>query len=198
MNYNELKIAVKNYFHRGDIEARIPTCIQLAEAFLFRELSVVPIQKKASGTTTDGLIALPDDWKSTARLSAFAYGVEYVLDYGRVGDDATDQGGIPNSYVAEGSNLRIFPNAGTGTEYTLYYTPRLAALSESNPTNWLLENAFDLYFYASALHVASDIRDGNEAAKLEPVVYRLLESARRMSETHGIPSMGKLQIKARR
>ena len=78
------------------------------------------------------------------------------------------------------------------------YFPGVSALSNSNTTNWLETNAPDLYFYATALEAARDIRDQQEVVNLAPMVAGLIESIRRASERKGQPSTGSLQIKPRR
>ena len=119
-----------------------------------------------------------------------------TLDY--KAQDYTPTGQVyPEQYALESNQLRIW-GAYTGQAYKLYYTPNLAALSDSNTTNWLDTNAPDLYLYATALEAAKYIRDQQEVANLTPMVAALIDSIRRASERKGQPSTGSLQIKPRR
>lgn len=198
MTYNDLQAAVSAYFHRSDLLVRMPAFIKLAEASLFRELNIKALGASLSGTTTNGLITLPADFKAVVRLTVTSGGVESALLYLPAQDGYVAQGSTPDSYAIEGNTLRLFPFAGTGTAYTLYYTPNIQALSGTVTTNWLLDNAFDLYLYATALQVAADLRDAAETAKLTPIVGSLIDSVRRLSERLGQPTMGGLQIRVRR
>jgi hypothetical protein len=100
-----------------------------------------------------------------------------------------------NQYSFEAGGIRLF-GSGNGTAYNLYYTPVIEPLSDDNTTNWLLDNAPDLYLYASALEAAIYIRDTELMQVLSSMTGGLIESVRRLSERKFIPS-GSLQIKAR-
>ena len=52
MNYTDLKNAIVNYTHRDDLTAKLPTFIQLAEAYIFRELSLNEIEISVTSTTS--------------------------------------------------------------------------------------------------------------------------------------------------
>jgi hypothetical protein len=100
-------------------------------------------------------------------------------------------------YVLENNKLRLF-GTSTGQAYTLYYTPKMGALSDSNTTNWLLANASDLYLYASSLEAARYMRDQAQEDKLSIMVAPLIDSIKRYTERKGQPTSGSLQIRTRR
>jgi hypothetical protein len=196
MNYATLQTDAADYLHRTDLTAKMPGFIALAESTIFRELHVKDMAVSVAGTTTGEYATLPADFGTVQRVTAVAGGSEYSLDY--KSQDYTPTGQTyPNQYALENNKLRIW-GASTGQAYTLYYIPNLAALSNSNSTNWMLDNAPDLYLYATALEAAKYIRDQQEVATLTPIVGVLIDSVRRASERKGQPATGSLQIKPRR
>lgn len=197
MNYTELQAAITSYFKRGDITSRIPAWIQLAEAFLFREISPKSISVSVSGVTAGGLIALPADFDAVIRLTTAGNGSEWNLDYIAAPDEYAQAGDYPKGYSVEGASLRLHPPAGDGTAYTLHYTPKLLSLSVIG-TNWLSINGADLYLYASALQGAGEMKNDSEIARLGPIVQRLLEAVRSYATKTGQPQSSGMQVKPRR
>ena len=196
MNYSELKTLVADSIHRTDLTAKIPTFIALAEAFLFRELSIRSLEIAVPGTTTGGLIALPADCASVGRVTVLHSGREIALDYGTQADNHVSAGGIPKGYTLETGGLRL-GNAGTGYSYTIYYTPRIVALSDAAPTNWLLTNAPDLYSCAAQLEAVKYTQNPELIAARGADLIPLLDSVQRLTKRTGQPQRGSMQIKTR-
>ena len=197
MNYADLKAGIASYLHRSDLTNLIPTFIGLAEASIFRELHIKELQVSTTVTTTDGYAPLPADFGSVSRLVLTKDGRTYTLDYSTVQDEPTTVSGYPNYYALENNKLHIF-GTGTGDTFTLFYIPKIDPLSDTVTTNWLLDNAYDLYLYAGALEGAKHIRDDAEISKLSAVISPLLDSVKRYAERRGQPATGSLQIKPRR
>lgn len=195
MNYTDLQTNIANYLHRADIADKVPGFIALAEAFIFRELQVKELELITTGTTTGEYADLPTDFGSVSRISVNTNGYEYSLDYKAQAESTTKA--VPDTYALENNKLRIW-GAGTGQAYTLYYTPRIEALSATVATNWILDNAHDLYFYASVLEGAKHVRNQGEIDKITPQIPMLLESVRNFARRKGMPNVGSLQIKPRR
>lgn len=196
MNYTELQAQVAAYLHRTDLTAQIPTFIGLAESFLFREINVKELQTTATITTTGEYATLPADFAALSKIEVTVDGVTYPLDY--QSQPETSTGTVrPSKYAFEKGQIRIF-GAGTGTTGTLYYMPKVEALSGTNPTNWILDNAPDLYLYASAMEGAKYIRDVEQAAALAGYVSGAMDTVKKFSERKGQPLTSSLQIKVRR
>jgi hypothetical protein len=196
MTYATLQTGVADYLHRTDLTSKMPTFVTLAESVLFRELSIRDMAVSVDLTTTGEYCDLPADFGDVVKLTVTYGSTETPLDYKSPPYSWTGTS-HPESYTLESNQLRIF-GAGTGFAFKLYYTPKIQALSDVNTTNWLLENAYDLYFYAVALEAAKWTRDQAEEAKLSAVVGALLDSVRRASERKGLPATASLQIKPRR
>ena len=196
MNYSELQANIATYLHRTDLATVIPTFIQLAEGYLFRELSPPETEIVATGSTVSGYAVLPADFGSLQRLTVTSGGVTRALEYIALANVGTEVQQAPGYYTFEAGKLRIY-GTSTGQPYTLHYLPNMGALSDTNTSNWLLANAPDLYLYASCLEGAKYIRDDQEGIKLQTIVTAMTDSVRRMAERKGIPAAGPLQIKVR-
>lgn len=195
MTYSDLKTAIADFLHRTDLTTQIPNFIERAEAALFREINVKDLRVSTTGTTTGEYVTLPADFSEVVRLTCTYSGTEYDLDYGSQPVDYTMT--APKYFALENNKLRIF-GSSTGQAYTLYYTPKVAALSASNTTNWLLTNAPDLYLYASSLEAARYSRDDQLEAKLGAMLDPLIDGIKRYIERKGQPTSGSLQIRPRR
>jgi hypothetical protein len=194
MTYSELKTEIADYLHRTDLTTPIPMFIERAEAVLFRELNIKDLRISVAGTTTGQYADLPADFSEVVRVTATYAGTEYDLDYGSQPIDYTVT--APKQYALENNKLRIF-GTSTGQTYTLYYTPKIAALSDTNTSNWILANAPDLYLYASTLEAARYLRDPVLEEKLTSIVVPLMDSIKRYTERKGQPTSGSLQIRPR-
>ncbi len=195
MIYSELKTAIADFLHRTDLTTQIPQFIERAEAALFREINIKDLRVSVAGTTTGQYADLPTDFSEVVRVTATYSGTEYDLDYGSQPIDYTMT--APAYYALENNKLRIF-GTSTGQAYTLYYTPKVTALSDSNTSNWILANAPDLYLYASSLEAARYMRDAALEDKLNMLVAPLVDSIKRYTERKGQPTSGSLQIRPRR
>lgn len=198
MNYTDLKAEVARYLHRTDLNSQIPTFIGMAEAAIFRELDVRELQTTATLTISGEVASLPLDFGSLVKLEGVAGGTAYALDYQSKPERSTsDPNAAPTVYAFEAGKIRVF-GAGDGTTFTLSYTPKITALSNSNATNWLLDNAPDLYLFASCLEGAKYVRAGDLAQALTGMVAEKLDAVRRLIERKTMPSNSGLQVKVRR
>ena len=194
MSYATLKTDVADYLHRTDLTAKMASFITLAEYSLFREIQVKDTELIVAGVTVGQYGDLPADFGKVSRITATVGDSEYNLDY--KSPDFSTTLAYPNAYALENNKIRIF-GSSTGQTYTLYYIPKLVPLSDST-TNWLHDNAYDLYVYATALEACKYTRDGQELANLMPIVSNLIDSVRRSSERKGQPVNGSMQIIPRR
>jgi hypothetical protein len=195
--FDSLKARIASYMHRDDLTDEIPTFISLAESYLVREMQIKELQVSTTLTTTGEYAALPSDFGTVSRLVMTQGGWTWNLDYASDPAMVTSTNTQPTRYALENGQVRIFC-AGTGTQATLYYLPAIVPLSVSNTSNWLTENAADLYLYASCLEAAKWMRDDQQAAALAGLVSGALDNVKKFAERRGLPSTGSLQMKVRR
>jgi hypothetical protein len=62
--------------------------------------------------------------------------------------------GRPRLHALSGESLRVAPAPAGATDVELTYYRKLPALSASQPSNWLLAAAPDVYLYGSLLEAA--------------------------------------------
>jgi hypothetical protein len=64
----------------------------------------------------------------------------------RLGDDAT---GTPRFYTVSGTTFIVYPEPDETYSARLFYWAKPAALSDSDPTNWILQYHPDVYLYGA-------------------------------------------------
>ena len=194
MNYTTLKALVADYLHRTDLTDKLATFISLAESLLFREINVKALEVEVTGTATGGSITLPADLATMGRITVSYAGLTHALDYASQPSSYT--AGVPASYTLEGGLLKMDSTASHA--YTLYYTPKIEPLSDGNTTNWLLDNAPDLYLCAAQLEGAKYVKDDAGMASLGSMMAPLLDSVQRLTQRTGQPTRGGMQVRPRR
>jgi hypothetical protein len=151
--YAELQTAIANWLGgRTDLTSRITEWIALFEARFNRVMRTREMEARYTATLAQ-YMATPTSFAGFRRLQIDTSPVqvlelkspEWIAD--NYPSPAT---GRPKVYAVIGSEIQFAPAPDSST-YTLagvYYT-RLAALSASNTTNWLLTYHPDLYLYGS-------------------------------------------------
>jgi hypothetical protein len=185
--YSELQTAVQNWLDDTGanvlLAARVQEFIALAEADISRRLRTRENLGTATGNTTEGTatLALPSDFGGVfvltlatddgdKALRQIAPGVALDAYYAY-------QSGEPTHYTIEGSNVRLFPTPDAVYTYTLRYWQRLAALSGTNTSNWLLAAHPDAYLFGSLvqaeLYNVNDPRVPLWQAKYEAAIEQI-------------------------
>lgn len=196
MTYSELKASIANYVHREDLTDMIPTFISMAEGYLFREISPPETESVVTGATVAGYAVLPSDFGTLAKLTVNYNGATRNVEYLALASYSDSADATPGYYTFEAGKLRIY-GTSTGQAYTLHYIPSMAPLSDSAPSNWLLNKAPDLYLHAGCLEASKYTLDAAEQSRLEPIVTALVDSVRRYAERKGVPASGPMRITPR-
>ena len=163
-NYVELQAAGANYLARDDLSARIPEFIALTEAKLNRLLFVPQMEVRSTATVDINadepeFISLPTDFQTMrrVRLSSvlgkprlnFVTGTQIDdIRYSR--DNMTGQ---PAYFSIVGTEMELLPTPAQAYTLEMVYRATLPPLA-SNPTNWLLTMAPDIYLYGMLLEAA--------------------------------------------
>jgi hypothetical protein len=154
-DYATLVTAISDYLARSDLTSYIPNFLQNAQTKIYRSLRLRSMETTLSGTMSGGVLALPDDYlqlkyaylDTSPKVFLERTSPETIYTKYRAGN----RSGRPLDIAREGSNF-IFgplPDSDYAVGGVYYSLPEL--LSESNPTNWFLENASDVLLYASLL-----------------------------------------------
>lgn len=160
--YAALQSAIADFLMRDDLTAAIPTFISLAEASFSRTLRDWRMEKRATAAFNEPFELLPLDWLETIRLSLQDNGpLQLVSPQDMMKLKAqTWQTGDPRFFTHTAGQIELFPapSAETGTGELVYFGA-IPALSNDDPSNWLLATAPDLYLYGSLLHTAPYLKD---------------------------------------
>jgi len=197
--YAELQTELISLSHRSDLATILPTLIGLAEAEVFRELSLRGIETSATGATSGETLAIPADADSVQRIEIESGGYKYTLSYTSPNGIETLTGSTdrPQRFLFENGSIRLIPAPNGSYTYTIFYVPKLTALSDSNPTNWLLTNHHDVYVKASLVQIHKHTRNAEQAALVGNDLVTALGSVQRSDERKRFPSTGGMQIKPR-
>ena len=154
--YADLKASLANWLHRADLEALIPDFIRLAEIQMNADVSSRSMETKVVLTATagDANLDLPGDVLDIRRLQVLG-SFNRVLIY-RSADEVAQENplsrsGVPEVFMVHGSSLELAPIPDSNYSIELLYFQRIPALSDANPTNWLLTICPNAYLYGALL-----------------------------------------------
>lgn len=164
--YSELKTAIANWVNRTDLTDRIPEFIALCEQVLAndpepQDPSVMPgvrcraMEKRVTADVSTQYIDAPTDLLfmrrikiNTSPVRRLIYLTPEQMDAMYVGNEVE----TPNNFTIIGSEIQLAPIPDTTYVAEIAYYFRFPALSDANPTNWLLTNHPGIYLYGSLIH----------------------------------------------
>lgn len=153
LDYDTLGSTVGDYLDRSDLDAIIPTFIELAEAKFRRNLRHWRMEKRATADTVAGerQVSLPTDFIEMRHLKRNSSPVVVLemLPPQTLNSYAESQGS-PNYFSIVGDELHLDPVPDAVYEIEMYYYA-FSALSDTNTTNWLLTYYPDIYIYGTLL-----------------------------------------------
>ncbi|MEM1289545.1 MAG: hypothetical protein AAGH60_14420 [Pseudomonadota bacterium] len=168
--YDDLKSEVASFLARSDLTDKIPTFIQLAEDSFNRRLKLPAMEKlsRVSTTAGDRFVTLPGDYREARRLVVTTDPVtlpELTTIEGIYSSRPSSASGKPAFFAIHGIQIVLAPIPDTAYGLDFYYYANLPALSEDNPTNWMLINAPLAYLSGALTEAFSYTRNEVEAAK---------------------------------
>lgn len=160
-DYASLLVDAGEYAGREDIAHNFPRFLGLAELKLNRGLRVADMEVTDEIALIDGEGTLPADFLE-AREVRNASGIPIrAVSLQQLTNSYVDRSGTLAGYAIVGSTIKVRPVSDN--ELTVTYYARIPALTPSNPTNWLLEKAADVYLYALVTEIAIWERDAAKA-----------------------------------
>ena len=123
------------------------------------------MENRSQGELDDQYLTKPSDWLETIRLTLTTSGAP-VLDLisrAAMADmraASSDTTVTPAYYCHTENAFELYPSPDS-QNYTaeLLYYQKIPALSDSNTSNWLLEDAPDAYLYGALIHAANFLGD---------------------------------------
>ena len=194
--YSDLQSAVADWLNRQDLTARIPDFIALAEARFNRTIRTRDMIKRETATTSNQFVPVPDDWLETYQLELDPMqtgipwdNLRYISPNEASLLKAHSAVGPTRAYTIIDSKFELIPapnyNSTTGTStvnLTCTYYARIPALSNTNPTNWVLTKAPDLYLYSSLLNAAPYLANDERIAVWSQMVSAIYDELMNDSE----------------
>lgn len=167
--YTDVQTKVGEYLARGDLTSYIPDFIAGVESriaygaggqFASEPLRIRAMEASTDIAVTSGSGPLPTGYIQSRRVYWDATPkrvLEQVSpeDFYRKWGGSTQ--GIPNTYIIEGENIVVAPQA-SGTIKALYYK-KFDPIASASPVTWLLTNAPNAYVYGALLEAAPFIRN---------------------------------------
>ncbi len=188
-NYTDLKNAVAEWLARpGDatLTPSVPDFIRLAEARIHRDLRLRSMEIRdpafaiaaAYTALPNGFLELRNIRLNTNPARPLALMAPEQIDTIHAGSGV----GTPRVYAVIGDQLRVAPAPSGGMTADIAYWKRFDALSDSQPANWLLTNAPDVYLYATLLEAAAFIGDDERLPLWTGAYDRAVQSLQRSDD----------------
>ena len=201
--YAELKTSVGDWLNRTDLATAISDFVSLAEAQIERQLRTrqMIVRANASFAAAAEYGTVPDDFLETKSIKLDTNPITY-LSFQTI--DAMDQlsnttylsSGKPLYFSVVGSQFRLLPIPDGAYTAELVYYAKLAKLSNTNTTNWLLTQAPDAYLYGSLLQAAPYLQDDARISVWSSLYQAGLEQLQ-IADDRGSTSGGAILARAR-
>ena len=194
--YSELVAELEPWIDHDEADQRIPGYIALAEAQLNRRLRLAQMTHTSTATisTDNRYSSVPTDFLEARSFALVDGSRDYELTPAtpaaiaryRADDNRT---GRPRNWALTGTSsgrqFEFFPVPDAAYSVALTYYARIPALSDANPTNWLLDIAPDLYLYGSLLAADAFLRDGEAAVGWKALYEQGIEELKASNRTPG-------------
>ena len=175
IDYTTLRAAVADWPNHASTKfvARVATFIQGAEVRANRWLRDRNMQAQNTATISARLTELPEGFAEPISAQARLGGVETWANLDPAPIEwlnAAEQGaslGRPRYFGVQGRSLVLSPAPDQAYSIKLTYFQRLPPLSVSNPSNWLLEEAPDVYLHGALIGAYEYLKAWDVASRFE-------------------------------
>ena len=157
-----LKSSISARLDRDFEDGDLNDFIYLAERELERVLTV-PYREAVTSVTVDGQTAnLPSDFKALRRFTLLT---DPKRNLQQVSPSVLDSNwshsasGCPEAFAIVSGQFWFAPVPDASYAAQIVYEQRIAALTESAPSNWLLQRHPDAYFYGALVQASDFIAD---------------------------------------
>ena len=161
--YSELKASIANFLNRSDLTTEIQDdFIKLTEADFNAKLRIRQMEQIDTVTINAETVTVPTGFISVRSfyiLSGNKYPLEYLTPSNLFETRGGSRTGRPRAYTIEADNeteqFRFGPSPDTSYTGYLSYYKAIAALSDSNTSNYILSTHPNIYLYGSLYHAAN-------------------------------------------
>ena len=192
--YAELQTAIGDWLNRADLDQKIPDFIRLAESTLNDVLrSADMVTQSTSVAITSGRADLPAD--ALELVYAQVAGAEdepleqiTPQQLTMLRRTRTRYAANPRFFAIIGRKIAVTPTPSSGSLDIDYYQ-RIPALTDSNTTNWLLDDAPHMYLYTALLHATPFLMDDARYAVFQNTVSQQVMAAVKSNTTLSLDDM---------
>jgi len=178
--YSELKTSIADWVVRTDLTSVIPDFITLAEAQMNREVRDRRMIKRATAAIDAGYTAVPTNWIENVRFQLNTTPIvtlEFVTPDQAAEEQRLDSSnGRPQFFTMIGEEFQVVPSPDSSYTGELTYYEKIQSLSDSNTSNWMLENHPDIYLYGSLMQAAPYLDDDERISTWSALYSRAIES----------------------
>ena len=160
--YAELKAAIADFLDRQDMTVVIPTLISAAEARISRDLSHWKQEKRVETAFNERYELVPNDMLEAVSLQHSDGGRILMMAASEMQErrGATEnQSGKPTNVRLTAGQFELYPTPDEPYNVTLLYRGRVPALTDADPSNWLLTDAPDVLLFAALSLSAPYLKD---------------------------------------
>jgi hypothetical protein len=170
--YSELQSAVASWLHRTDLSAVIPDFITLTEERMNRALRVRQMESALATTAiSSNRIAVPANTVGIKTLWVPNYEATPLKAQSYESLVALGTEGTPTAWAWQGD---YFYFDGTGSVTGVLYQ-KIAALSNTNTSNWLLTAAPSAYLFGALAEAAAYVKNMDAAMSYEARFQKALD-----------------------
>lgn len=184
MLYPQLVDAIADHLNRSDLYGVIPSLITLAESKMNRRLRVRQMVATTGIAIVSASEPVPADFAGSISLvinpsqdGSFPDRVHSV-DIDALNESLHQMAGTPlqpTEFAVVGSNFYFSPIPDTNYNGFLTYYQRLAALSTSNTSNWMLASNADAYLYGSLAQAGIYLKEDPRVAAWQTLFEGILQ-----------------------
>jgi hypothetical protein len=192
-SYQSLKAEVADTLNRTDLstttaqrtamslsDGALNMMVANAESRLRRDPRCKKVQERSPFTVSGDATALPSDFGSVKSLRHD--GTTYYFPISIVSSDMLPAlklkygpEGPPQHASVVAGTLRFAPVPNASFSLKLEYWTKLTALSDTNTTNWLLNEHPDIYYYATLFESAPYLQDDDRLVMWDAQVNKRLD-----------------------
>lgn len=161
-SYADLQTSVASWLKRTNLNSSIPDFIALAESKLNNRLRVRQMRTSFSVTPTQPFITLPGNYQEAIKLKYGTTSLDFLSE--NLASDDMNQNCDVTQYTIAGNQIWLLGFIDSTSKFTMSYYAAIEALSTTNTSNWLLEDAPNIYLYASLMAAEPFIKNDQRLA----------------------------------